>query len=246
MSDHIPDEVFQRLGYYVYLYVDPRTERVFYVGKGVGNRAVSHLKDRRESRKHKMIQEIRGAQRAPRIEILTHGLPDDDTAHRIEMAVIDAIGIEKLTNDVRGLDCNLWGRQTLSELNAKYCANEVEILDPVIIIRINQLYDHRISDEELYEATRGIWVLGLRRENAKYVLSTYRGVVRSVYVIEKWHRACTTKYAMRKFDRSKPINRRVEFTGRLADPEIQSKYLGKSVRKYLKQGNQSPTVYVNC
>ena len=33
----------EALGFYVYLYTDPRNEKPFYVGKGKGNRAFSHL-----------------------------------------------------------------------------------------------------------------------------------------------------------------------------------------------------------
>ncbi len=33
----------EKLGYYVYLYVDPRDEKVFYIGKGKGERCLDHL-----------------------------------------------------------------------------------------------------------------------------------------------------------------------------------------------------------
>src|SRR5713226_3424238 len=42
----------EKLGYYVYLYIDPRDSTIFYVGKGQGNRAFSHLSDASESRNH--------------------------------------------------------------------------------------------------------------------------------------------------------------------------------------------------
>lgn len=34
----------------VYLYIDPRDEQPFYVGKGQGDRALSHLSEEAESR----------------------------------------------------------------------------------------------------------------------------------------------------------------------------------------------------
>jgi len=37
--------VVEALGYYVYLLKDPETDKVFYVGKGTGNRIFQHLKE---------------------------------------------------------------------------------------------------------------------------------------------------------------------------------------------------------
>lgn len=40
------DEKTQKaLGYYVYMLIDPRDDRPFYVGKGVGNRIFNHVKN---------------------------------------------------------------------------------------------------------------------------------------------------------------------------------------------------------
>ena len=55
----IPPEVAERLGHYVYLYVDPRTEQIFYVGKGQGQRVLSHLSAVGESRKAQILSELR-------------------------------------------------------------------------------------------------------------------------------------------------------------------------------------------
>ena len=51
----IPSDVARHLGYYVYLYIDPRTAKPFYVGKGKGRRLLAHLSDQAESRKVRMI-----------------------------------------------------------------------------------------------------------------------------------------------------------------------------------------------
>ncbi|MGH7821426.1 MAG: hypothetical protein ACREQ9_16810 [Candidatus Binatia bacterium] len=42
----ISSEVSRKLCYYVYLYVDPRTGKPFYVGKGRGPRCLSHISAR--------------------------------------------------------------------------------------------------------------------------------------------------------------------------------------------------------
>ena len=46
MQLDITPDIANALGFYVYAYIDPRDESVFYIGKGVGARATDHLLDR--------------------------------------------------------------------------------------------------------------------------------------------------------------------------------------------------------
>ena len=57
----IPPEVARELGYYVYLYFDPRSNSCtpFYVGKGHGNRALVHMTYTRDSRKVRLLEELK-------------------------------------------------------------------------------------------------------------------------------------------------------------------------------------------
>ena len=41
--NEFPRSVIEKLGFYVYLLIDPRTDKVFYVGKGTGNRIFAHI-----------------------------------------------------------------------------------------------------------------------------------------------------------------------------------------------------------
>src|SRR4051812_1498092 len=113
MLDSVAPYVGERLGFYVYLYIDPRTNEPFYVGKGQGERALAHLRDTSESKKVAWIKDIQAAGLEPQIDILVHGLPLEEAALRIEAAVIDAIGPHKLTNAVRGWVTGKVGRMPL-------------------------------------------------------------------------------------------------------------------------------------
>lgn len=240
----IRPEVAARLGYYVYVYVDPRDKKPFYVGKGQGSRALAHLSASAESRKVAVLQNLREAGLEPEVDILAHGLRDEETAFRIEAAVIDVIGLERLTNEMRGWRSVQSGRMPLSELTLYYSATPCEVLVPALLIRINRLYRHGMSGVELYEATRGTWKLGQRRVGARYAFAVFEGLVREVYEFETWHRAGSTPYSTR--DATKLKLDRWEFTAQVAPDEIRSDYVGRSVASYFRKGQQTPTVYVNC
>lgn len=248
MSLAIPPEVADRLGYYVYLYVDPRDKKVFYVGKGQGQRVLAHLGDkdgRIESRKQDKIKQLRDASLEPEIEILAHALQSEETALRIEAAVIDLLGLDDLTNLVSGWKTIQFGRMSLKELVIYYAAKPVKVTDPCLLIRINRLYRHGMSDDDLYETTRGRWKLGKRREQARFALAVFEGVVREVYQVQAWHQAGDTT-AESAVQHTPELKGRWEFTGRKAQEDVRGKYLNRSVASYFTKGQQSPVLYVNC
>jgi len=251
MTIKIPTAVADKLGYYVYLYIDPRNGRPFYVGKGRGGRALTHISDKVESKKKKVISELMRRGREPRIDILAHSLRDEETAFRIEAAVIDLLGLDKLTNKVHGWNAIDYGRMPLSELIFFYMAKPVTISHPAILIRINKLYRHDMSGIELYDATRGVWKLGTRRNKAMYAFAVFHGVVREVYTIKSWHEAGTTIYKSRDRSTYDPsmnnnIPGRWEFKGIVSPDIIRKRYVGRSVESYFKKGAQSPVLYVNA
>ncbi|MCK5294545.1 MAG: hypothetical protein KAJ49_07835 [Arcobacteraceae bacterium] len=51
--------VIDELKYYVYIYSHPITKKIFYVGKGKGNRVFLHLNDKNNTNKTKLIQELK-------------------------------------------------------------------------------------------------------------------------------------------------------------------------------------------
>jgi len=130
-------------------------------------------------------------------------------------------------------------------VKAPIAAKPITIVHPALLIRINQLYRPGMSAQELYEATRGTWVLGERRNRVTLALPVFNGVVQEVYVVDDWHPAGTTPYAYRLV-RDIAVPGRWEFTGRPAPAETRSKYLYGSVHAYFRHGQQNPIAYVNA
>ena len=120
---------------------------------------------------------------------------------------------------------------------------EADIVDPVILVRIPRAFRPGMSDLALYEATRGVWRVGPRRENARYALAIHDGVVQEVYEILHWDPAWTTPYQTRTFENTR-VPGRWEFVGRVAAPAIRDRYLQKSVRSHFSRGSQNPILYV--
>jgi hypothetical protein len=236
----------EKLGYYVYLYVDPRNGKVFYIGKGKDERCLDHLFEDDDHPKVQRIRDIFAAGLEPRIEMLAHGLRTEQEAYNIEAAAIGLLGLENLTNRVVGKDSLRFGRKGLSELEGYYAAKPVKITDPVILIRINQLYRHGIPAAELYDITRGVWVLSAERASKmKYVFAVYEGVVREVYEPEKWMPALTTQYPNRTDLVPDDAKGRVEFIGKPAPEAIRQKYLLGDVTAYTKVSLQATCLYIN-
>lgn len=117
--------VTENLGYYVYLLSDPRSDRIFYVGKGIGSRCFSHIwearKTTRDSRgDYEKLATIRGIEESGtdvRIEILRHGLTEDEAFH-LEAAAMDLLGFSDLDNRVVGHGTRVKGRMGVDDINA--------------------------------------------------------------------------------------------------------------------------------
>lgn len=249
-----PSSVIERIGSYVYLLIDPDTDQVFYVGKGVGNRIFHHLNaalaDETPSDKLDTIRAIHAKGLEVKHVVHRHGLTEKE-AIEVEAALIDFIGLTELTNLVQGYNSDDGGRMTVAEVIAKYQAPVVEINEPVILITVNRFYRRGMSDEDLYEITRGKWVIGARRDKAKYAFAVYKGIIREVYEIERWlpiqvEGAELTRAWIPANSEEAKVKRpnRWEFEGRIATSLRH--YVGGSTEKYATVGAQNPIRYVNC
>lgn len=139
--------VIEQLDYYVYFLLDPRTNDVFYIGKGIGNRVFDHLEGAIETdveaEKHSIIRDIIDSGNTVSHYILRHGLTEK-TAFEIEAALIDFIGVNNLTNLQGGHYSDDYGIKTVDEVSAMYDAKELSTDEPAILININKRYHREI------------------------------------------------------------------------------------------------------
>ena len=121
--------VIESLGHYVYCLVDPRDNRIFYIGEGCGNRVFNHahdaLNENLQSLKLDTIRDIIAQGMDVEYYIIRHGMAQD-VAFIVESVLIDLLTYEPfnlesiLTNIQSGhhqWDC---GIKTIDEINTLY------------------------------------------------------------------------------------------------------------------------------
>lgn len=191
----IPGEVAAVLRYYVYALRDPRNGRVFYIGKGVGDRINAHVREagknpESERAKLRTITEIEAAGHRVDLLFLRTGIDDEHTAFVVEQAVIDAFAADghQLTNLVRGHDSGSEGLATLPAVVARHQAAPCPPIPlPLVMVKIQKGWRSDSSDLEIYEQTRGHWrIAPWVRDRAQYCLGVAYGVVRGAYRIDSW------------------------------------------------------------
>ncbi len=238
--------VTEKLNAYVYLLIDPRTNVVFYVGKGRGDRAYAHATaavnqlDQVTTTHPKMevIRAILSMGLQVTIEILRHGMTDEE-AFLVEGAAIDlllrhgrvAVGETEgsLSNRYRGHDAHL-GIASVEELCLRYAARQVAIEDPLILIRPSTLWWQAKDDGERYEATRKWWKASVAsRARITHAAAVVDGIIRMVWKIDSWEDDATEG--------------RAAFTGS-RDPELEARYVWGDVSGLLPLGAQNPIRYV--
>ncbi len=184
-------DVYQHVNEYVYVLVDPRDGKPFYVGKGLDGRVFSHEMVARENRdvenaKLARITEIELAGCDVGRVILRHKLTTDE-AFLVEAATIDALkawSVAPLTNIVKGHGTGN-GLILASDLAAEYDPPDAPALERhTILVSLNRAWHSGIPDDELRDVTRKWWTAnGWRRNKCELIMGVKNRVVRSVYEI---------------------------------------------------------------
>jgi hypothetical protein len=227
----------EALGHYVYLYIDPRDEKVFYIGKGKGERCLDHLFEDDDHPKVQRIRDIFAAGLEPRIEILRHGMASKEEAYLVEAVAMDIFGQNDLTNIAIGHGSSFYGRATLADLTSRYQPEEAEIRHKVVFLKLAQTYRKTMSPQELYEAARGVWNFSAETASKyDYAICVYEGLVVEVFRTHYWQKSDPAHYPTRNDLEAEHFENTSEFVGEVAEQAVREHYIGKSVRSQFAAG----------
>ncbi len=236
------------LGFYVYMLIDPRNNKPFYVGKGKGNRVFQHVEDAKNNPsistdKYDIIRDIEKSARVEHV-IVCHGLRSEDEAYRIECVLIDTLDYlgHGLTNVVLGHHSTQTGIMTTAEIIGLYSATQLNsIANDCVIININGQYNRCMGPNGIYQATKGTWRMNANRvKNIKYVLSEYRGLIIEVFEVDEWYRK------ERPYSSGNKVGQTYmgwEFNGKVAPNNIRNLYINKTIAHLKKKGQANPITY---
>mgnify|MGYP001199844334 FL=1 len=213
-------KTIKAIKYYVYALVNPKTENIFYIGKGSKNRCFKSWKE--QNQKKDFI---------PRVDIIRYGLSEED-ALEVEAAVIDSIGVKNIDNEVRGHKIEK-SRMVASDLNRQLGGEKLNvegIKDNAILF-----FPHKALErgEDLYDSTRQYWAVSKGKISKKtdsgdlfykYAFGMKNEYVLDVYEIIEWFPAGTTISSRTFYDDGKT---RWEFIGKNISRKIEKLYKNK-------------------
>ena len=185
-------------GYYIYALIDPRDDKVFYIGKGIGNRVFMHEIESgksigSEKMKLKKIRDIENAGFSVKKLIVNWGLTESEAfaAEATLINMLNYIPDIQLTNMVSGHHVHeCLTTEQFEQIFGAVPLEKEDIKHSILVIKINKLYRRDMSEDELYDAVRGFWSASLKSikaRNVKYVFGVYNGLIVAVYQPDEWH-----------------------------------------------------------
>lgn len=216
--------------YYVYQLVDPRNNQTFYVGKGTGGRAWSHLNFTsgcNNPHKDRVIRKIQSLGLEVEVRIVEE-FTCEESAYQAEELMIESIGIDNLTNLTLGVnppvrvgkENGFFGKTHTPETKKK-------------LGDVNRGKDIKSPEGKraISEAQKKLWADPEIRAKKIQHLKNRKGEKRSPEAIEAYRAA-----AIRRIARTTPEQRSARA---LAAAETRKKkYAGLCKKKYIDdQGN---------
>ena len=249
----------QEIKFYVYALIDPRNKKIFYVGKGHGNRWYHHIKEANAadpnsaSLKLKTIQDIHDSGNAVKVFIVRHGIENEKVAYEIEAAVMSACeliqeygvgtsAVELL--NIAGEHGSDKGVLSVLDIQLAYNAGEAPpITEQVVILKISKRWKFGMRPADLMESTWGWWPYRKEMNQAKFAFAVSSGIIRGVYKIEKWRER---KEGDRGWTRGEKPGTRWGFPDGCKEAPELNVYLNKSVKHLFKTGNAHSITLLNC
>ena len=194
-------ETAEAIGSYVYALLDPRVSksdprRIFYVGKGAGQRCFAHAvaevrweRTKEPNPKLQLVREIRQVTCAPPpIELIAHRLSDDES-HQLEAALISVLQTDgNLVAGKYGADYSL----SADDIEGQYSnpLGEAEIGHRILLVSLNG-GKHlppfpEIAESDMPRRILKFWPLSERSANqVEYIVGVYQQLTRRVFKVHQ-------------------------------------------------------------
>lgn len=251
----------QNGAYYVYGLIDPRNNKLFYIGKGTRNRVFQHVVESdknpdSEKAKLQTIKNIEESQNEVKHILINWGLTENE-AFASEASLINLmnyISDDILTNIIAGHHSA--GCLCTEEIEQVYGAKPLSLEDfkhKILAIKVNKLYNRHMASHEIYDIVRGIWNANISRaKQADYVLGVYNNLIICCYKPARWYKVSEcAKNILPEHTRNSDLTgmeNRILFECDNINvlDENQLFYLNKSIEKLERiQKSQNPITYIN-
>ena len=243
-----PVGVAEQLDSYVYLYQDPNTEEVFYIGKGQGNRVFNHLDEaddiRRKSAKVERIRKIWHDELDVIVQIHRHSMTPEEALH-VEASLIEIF--PDATNEVEGHHSSNIGARLVSDLISEKQREQVAFDFPIVLINIRKAWlkirpkaTRTVDPGLLYNHTRTAWAIQpSRHKKVKHAAAVAFGIIREVFEIDRWTPADVNADLTSRDSE----DGRWMFDGRVATDKLH--LVGKAIDHLQKPGAQNPIKWLD-